>query len=182
MFKTFPELRNDQIILREYQNNDILRYFKLMSDFNAVKFYRQPIAHINDVLTEFESDKKRRMQEEAIRWAITLIPHNDFIGTIDIYNIIKFKKMATLGCAILPEFQHQNIGYRSISMALEFMFYQCGLNRIQLYASPHNSPAIKTYTRLGFKQEGLLREYEFDGNNHHDMLLFSILKRDYIHY
>lgn len=64
MFKTFPELRNDQIILREYQNNDILRYFKLMSDFNAIKFYRQPIAHINDVLTEFESDKKEECKKK----------------------------------------------------------------------------------------------------------------------
>lgn len=176
----FPTLSNNRLTLREYNTNDIDAYFKLMSNSSAIKYYREPIKYLSDVSKEFNSDKMRRDNNEAIRWAITLSSQNEFIGTIDLYNINLVKKIATLGCAVSPNYQHKHIGHEAITLVIKYTFENLDINRIQLFVNPENIQAIKTYVRIGFIQEGLLREYEFNGNTHNDMLVFSLLKKDFI--
>ncbi|MBR5332015.1 MAG: GNAT family N-acetyltransferase [Muribaculaceae bacterium] len=175
----FPTLTNNRLTLREYNIDDIDAYFNLMSNPIAIRYYREPIKHITDVTIEFDSDKIRRKNNESIRWAITLSSQNEFIGTIDLYNINLIKKIATLGCAVSPNYQHKSIGHESIMLVIKYAFEKLKINRIQLFVNPENAQAIRTYKRIGFIQEGLLREYEFNGNTHCDMFIFSILKKDF---
>ena len=173
-------LSNYRLTLREYTQEDIFPYFELMSNANAIKHYRIPLKRIEEVEKEFESDKRRILNQEMKRWVITLTPQNKFIGTIDVYEINKYKRLGTLGCALVPDYQHQGIGYESISLVLKHMFEQENINRIQLYVNPENIQAIKTYLKIGFRQEGLLREFEYDGYEYKDMLIFSLLKREFL--
>ena len=53
------------------------------------------------------------------------------------------------------------------------------LNRIDALVYPKNERSIRLLRELGFKQEGLLREYFYLAGKFHNHLLFSLLKRDW---
>ena len=45
---------------------------------------------------------------------------------------------------------------------------------------PENEGSVKLLGKLGFRQEGILREYENWGNKGYvDVMMFSLLRREY---
>ncbi|KUG16494.1 hypothetical protein ASZ90_013826 [hydrocarbon metagenome] len=42
-----------------------------------------------------------------------------------------------------------------------------------------NNRSLNTLKRLGFRPEGLLREYEFTQGSFHDQVVFALLRRDW---
>jgi len=51
-------------------------------------------------------------------------------------------------------------------------------NRIEAQIHPQNKPSIKLIERLGFKNEGLMREAGFSFGQYHDLFMFSLLQSD----
>lgn len=50
--------------------------------------------------------------------------------------------------------------------------------RLELYVEPWNEASIRTAEGVGFTREGLLRSWERVGDEHRDMLMFSLLPDD----
>lgn len=62
---------------------------------------------------------------------------------------------------------------------IRYGFEQMDLNRIEAFIAPGNLPSQKLVTRLGFKQEGCLREhYRKDGVTE-DSLVFGLLRKEF---
>ena len=64
-------------------------------------------------------------------------------------------------------------------LILAFAFNTLGLNRIFLFVSANNQPAIQLYDKLGFTREGVCREAAFQDGQFVDRLLFSMLAKEY---
>ena len=64
-----------------------------------------------------------------------------------------------------------------VLLNVAFNWYQ--LHRVYLHVLSDNDPAIRSYEKCGFVQEGSLREAVFVDGAYSDMLLMSILDRDY---
>lgn len=62
---------------------------------------------------------------------------------------------------------------------LRFGFFKLGLNRISLKVLEENKSAIKLYQKIGFKNEGKLRNSVFKNNKYKNELLMSILKDEF---
>jgi ribosomal-protein-alanine N-acetyltransferase len=61
---------------------------------------------------------------------------------------------------------------------LEFGFNQLQLNKIEAKVDPGNEASIRLLYKLGFQQEGLLRQHEFEKGRYVDLALFSKLQSD----
>lgn len=70
-------------------------------------------------------------------------------------------------------------GAEAMKLLLDFGFLEMNLHRISLRVFSFNSRAIKLYEKLGFQQEGKLRESIFRGGKWHDIIHMSILKNEY---
>jgi [ribosomal protein S5]-alanine N-acetyltransferase len=58
-------------------------------------------------------------------------------------------------------------------------FEHMQLNRIEAQIHPRNAPSLKLAMALGFAREGLLREVAYWGGQHHDLLQWGLLRRDF---
>lgn len=57
---------------------------------------------------------------------------------------------------------------------------EMNLNRIEALVYPDNFASLELLKKIGFKQEGLLREYAFFKGEFRDLIMLSLLKKDYI--
>jgi ribosomal-protein-alanine N-acetyltransferase len=62
---------------------------------------------------------------------------------------------------------------------IQYGFEGLGLNRIEAFVMPENLASMNALRKLGFREEGVLREYGFWKGQFVDLKCFSLLKREY---
>jgi RimJ/RimL family protein N-acetyltransferase len=73
----------------------------------------------------------------------------------------------------------QGIGREMLRLAVGAAFAHPDTHRVWLDVYPENERARRAYRALGFVEEGLLRECEFDGQRLRSLVIMSILAREY---
>ena len=63
--------------------------------------------------------------------------------------------------------------------ALDYAFDDLGLHKVCGRALGFNDRSIKFHLSLGFKQEGILKNQHFDGQNFHNIVCFGILAHEW---
>ena len=63
---------------------------------------------------------------------------------------------------------------------LDYGFHQLGLNKIWLRVDIDNQRAIQSYKRMGYVEEGILRQDRLRNGKFIDRLRMSILKEEFI--
>jgi len=63
--------------------------------------------------------------------------------------------------------------------ALNYSFVVLNLHKICGQALAFNERSIRLHTKLGFQQEGILRDQYFDGTTYHSVYCFGLLAREW---
>lgn len=69
----------------------------------------------------------------------------------------------------------------ALRSVLAWGFKEMALNRVEAQVHEANAPSRALLARLGFSQEGRLRQAGYWGGQHHDLLIFSLLKNEWNH-
>ena len=104
---------------------------------------------------------------------------NDVIGYVRIANYSKINKRVMIGVDIAPEFSVKGYATNVYKYMIEFLFRDFDLNKISLEVLATNERAIKLYTKLKFKFEGIKRQDILKGDAFVDSIIMSILKSEY---
>lgn len=76
--------------------------------------------------------------------------------------------VATLvGVGVLPQFRNQGIGKKLLQEIIGWVKTKTGIKRLQLTVYADNLPAISFYEKLGFKKEGLFKDYAKSVDGHY---------------
>ena len=70
-------------------------------------------------------------------------------------------------------------GARMGHTALHHGFEALGLHKISAQALAQNAASIRFHLRLGFRQEGVLRDQHFDRQQYHDVVCFGLLASEW---
>ena len=86
---------------------------------------------------------------------------------------------ATLDIALHPDAQGQGLGADALRSIARFLF-DSGHHRVTIDPAAHNTRAIRSCSRAGFRPVGVLRSYERDPETGewHDGLLMDLLPTD----
>lgn len=79
-----------------------------------------------------------------------------------------------------PAYQGKGIGTLATLEVCKFGFERLRLPRIELGVYPSNRRAIACYANCGFQYEGLLRKFLYQGGAWADVMLMSLLRKDYL--
>lgn len=105
---------------------------------------------------------------------------DELIGVIDIHEIDYHNSRCSLECTIGKKtYWNQGYGYYAMDKALTYCFEELGMNRVNTTAFDFNKPWIKLVKKLGFKQEGKLRQHVLKNGRYRDKLLFGLLRSEY---
>ena len=76
-------------------------------------------------------------------------------------------------------YKGQGIMSEVIALTVNYGFRNMGLERIEAFVGPNNTPSIKLLKRMNFKKEGLLKHHYFHNNRMDDSIIFALLKSEY---
>lgn len=174
----FPILHTDRLDLIEITQKHLTDLFELFGNDKVTEFY-----NIKTLTEEKEAQKyldwfRDRFHDKlGIRWGIALKGHENIIGTIGFNNFTK-EHRANLGYDLKQEYWNKGFIKEALKEVLKFGFDTLEINRIEAEIMPGNIYSEKALIRLGFKKEGLLRDWMLWNGKHYDMIMYSLLRTE----
>lgn len=99
------------------------------------------------------------------------------LGFINI-NQIKSGGIAEWGFYTAPE-APKGTGFKLGVAVLQYAFVDLNLHKLCGEVLAYNKPSINFHLKLGFQQEGRLRDHYFDGQQYYNIEYFGLLARDW---
>ncbi|PZT53281.1 GNAT family N-acetyltransferase [Paenibacillus silvae] len=178
-FITFPILETERFILRELRSEDAKEYYNYFSDEEVTRYwgYSGPknIETASKVFTRFKNAFTRK---EMITWGIATKEDDKIIGTCILNDFVR-ASMVDVSYNLSREYWRKGIMTEVLETVILYAFNELDMNRIQAKVMPENNSSVKLLSKVGFVQEGLLRDFAF-GETFTDTLIFSILKKDFL--
>jgi ribosomal-protein-alanine N-acetyltransferase len=179
MTEAFPQLETKRLVLREMQPDDAEALFRVLSDEEVMRYYdRLPFTNVEESFQAIGRHRQRFEQNEAIRWGITLKGENVVIGNCGFFWEVQ-NYLAELAYVLSRAYWRQGIMTEALQALLQFGFDTKNLNRIEAEVAVDNIASARTLQKLGFQEEGVLRERLFVNEHFYDMKIFSLLKNEY---
>lgn len=178
LFNRFPVLRNGELALREVTRADAGAIYSIFSDDQVTEYYDlNPMLSQAEAIEMIDLWKVRYADGRAVRWGIDCGSSSGLVGTCGLHIMSEWR--GALGYDLHHEYWGRGIMQHALKAVLKFVFGRIELNRVEALVIPGNTRSEKLLSRLGFEREGLLREYAYLKSTHHDLTMFSLLKRDY---
>lgn len=149
----------DLEMVREWRNHPDIKKFM----FNQ-----------NDVLPEehlswFQHAKLNRFKTLLI-YMEEALP----LGFVQFTPIRNQESIVEWGFYIAP-YANKGTGTKMAILAMDVAFKRLNVHKIFAEILEYNTPSIRLHQKIGFSQEGLLRDHYFDGENYHDVHFFGLL-------
>lgn len=80
---------------------------------------------------------------------------------------------------IAPDARGRGFGFSMLAAVVDQTFAMEGMERLELNVYTFNTPAIRTYEKLGFVHEGVRRSCARVGDERWDMAMMGLLKTEY---
>ena len=116
----------------------------------------------------------------AIAWFVRRIKDKKMVGTARLVNIDYNRKSVEWGYGIDPELWSEGYIFEIQELLKKYVFENLKLNRLFGSTMVENIRVIASLKIVGFKQEGISRDYYCDSDDiFHDAWNYSILAQDY---
>jgi RimJ/RimL family protein N-acetyltransferase len=165
-----PVTSGDLATIAEWQEDDA--YLRL---FDATPAAPKSAAQLGRWLDDAQQATGRYL------FAVRPLADGTLIGILELDGILWPHGVCWISIAIGdPAVRGKGFGSEAMRLALRFAFHELNLHRVALTVFSYNTHAIATYERLGFRHEGTHREFlERDGQRH-DMLLYGLLRHEWL--
>lgn len=180
--KSNKSLKGNRLDLIPFKEEFITeKYLYWLSDVEVTKYLDVSNYHqTKDTITKYID---RFNNSENYIFAIVIKEINNHIGNITLQNINWVHKFATEGIMIGDKkYWKDGYGTEARSLLLEFAFNDLNLNRIVSSAFVDNVAGLKSNSKLGYKEEGLLRNHMILDGQYSDVIQQGILKEDFMPY
>jgi ribosomal-protein-alanine N-acetyltransferase len=178
---TFPGIETARLVLREIVADDAGALFAIHGDESLMRWFGvdplKDLAGAEKLVELFAS--WRAQPNPGTRWAIQLKGQSDLIGTCGLFAWHRLWRKCTLGYELAASAQGNGYMHEALSAVLDWGFAHMELNRVEAQVHPENAASISSVSRLGFQHEGLLRELGYWRGQYHDMLQYSLLRKDW---
>ncbi|MGH4139514.1 GNAT family N-acetyltransferase [Clostridium sp.] len=173
-------LVGEQIKLTSINEKDILELQKWHNDVAFMRYYDIVSAIPKSIEDVQELISEVRKSNTAYIFAVKNFKQDELIGVTGFEDISWNNGTAIIYIGIGVE-KHRGKGYgkEALKLTMEFGFEELNFHKIQLTVLQYNEPAIKLYEKLGFKREGVYREFIHRDGIRYDMYLYGILRSEW---
>jgi putative acetyltransferase len=137
-------------------------------DYKAIhQIYTQPkVVYGTLQLPYAPTQHYRELLEDSSKGSYGLVAcvEDEVIGHLHLQtfpNKSRRKHAASLGMAVLEEWQGKGVGTKLMQATIEFAEQWLNISRIELSVFIDNEPAIRLYKKSGFEIEGTLRNFAY---------------------
>lgn len=171
----------DEVFLKEIEVSDAPALFCIIdSERTSLREYLPFIDYTHKI--EDTENFIRSVENGGVNGLNTVyvIKHRDkTAGIIGYKDADQANKRTELGYWLSGNYRGKGLITLSCKVLMQQAFEKMDMNRVQLKTSVDNHKSIAVAKRIGFTLEGREREGELLVNGFTDLLLYSILKRDW---
>jgi ribosomal-protein-serine acetyltransferase len=140
-----------------------------------------PWAHepTRDNTIEFLRASRRQLADNDGLQAAIIDADGRIIGSIGFHGITWKDRATSIGYWLAHDRQGRGTMTEAVRAMLDHAFGPLGLNRVELHANPGNEPSRYVAQRLGFREEGVLRQAERFPDGYRDLVLYAIVAEDW---
>jgi ribosomal-protein-alanine N-acetyltransferase len=115
---------------------------------------------------------------ESYRWFISI--DRQVVGTVSLKNISHSMSYGEIGYGISESHQGKGITTAAVRLLIDKIFTESTLRKLVAYVHEENQPSRRVVEKLGFQEEGLLREHYIINDNPVNEVLYGLLKREWV--
>ncbi|MHB8693428.1 MAG: GNAT family N-acetyltransferase [Solirubrobacteraceae bacterium] len=172
-----PPLRARRVELAPLRNEDSPFFFDWINDRELVTL-SAPFQPVSREAHDAWFAGVRHRDDMRI-FGIRLLDGDQLVGSCQLHNIHPVHRNAELQIRVGAEAARGlGVGTEATHLLLRFGFEELGLHRIYLHVFQTNERALRLYRRVGFREEGLLREAAFVREAWIDVVIMAILNSD----
>ncbi|MDF2626767.1 MAG: putative N-acetyltransferase [Symbiobacteriaceae bacterium] len=173
-------LRTARLVLRPLREDDASDLFEIFSDPAVMRFWSTPPWSSAEMANHFIARTNAALASgEYLQIGIERQTDGRIIGTCSLFSFSEQCKRAEVGYALAHAAWGHGFMHEALSALLDWAFSDVGLNRIEADIDPRNEASARTLRRLGFQEEGFLRERWIVNGEVTDTALYGLLRRDW---
>lgn len=170
----------ERIMLRDYKESDIECIREWINDHETTRLLASGLRIYPQSYAQTEQFVRENMQSGGPEFVIADIDTEQYIGQINLMDIDYCQRSCRIGIVIgNPDFRSLGYGSEALRLMLKFAFEQLNMNRVEIRAFDYNKAAYNCYIKLGFVEEGRLRQAVYCDGQYHDIIILSYLRQDY---
>jgi [ribosomal protein S5]-alanine N-acetyltransferase len=174
-----PVLETERLRLRPLKPADAEELHAVFSDPEVMRYWSEPphrdVARTEEMIGSIRAAFESR---EVFQWGIERTADGRLLGTVTLI-AAGSQPRAELGYILGREHWGQGFAGEAQRRAVEFAFDDLGLHRLEADTEPANAASVRSLERLGFRQEGLLRERWTVAGRASDSAIFGLLASEW---
>lgn len=179
--KPIKFIEGKRIYLRPIENSDLDLIYASLWDKEGRRLTGTQTVFSRPGIQQWFEDVSE--DDSRIDLIICLQEKDQPIGDMAMMEIDHQNQNATVRIAIFKkEYLGNGYGTEAMSVLLDYGFNILNLHRVDLEVFAFNKRARKSYEKLGFKQEGIMRDKLFYDGEFHDAILMGVLKEEFNRY
>ena len=168
-------LKDDKVLLRAIEENDAAILMDLINDpevENSVYGWSYPVS--------LASQKKwisNLTNDATVRYAIDF--EDSTVGVAIISSIDMKNRSANMNIKLLQSARGKGVATRTVMLMVKYCFEELNLHCLTATVIERNISSRKLWEKLGFQQDGILRDRVFKNGCYHNAIAYSLLKDEF---
>jgi ribosomal-protein-serine acetyltransferase len=131
-----------------------------------------------DVLPFIRATRQQIADNDGLQTAI-VDPGGRIVGTVGVHNVDWLNRKTSIGYWLAASEQGRGTMTEAVRAYVNHAFTTWKLNRVMIQAAVENARSCAIPERLGFREEGILREVERIGDRVLDGVVYAMLAADW---
>lgn len=175
-------LKGKGILLRPVKRSDISYFLKWFNDPEVVQYLDMYLPITEMFEEKFIEELGTTRAKSDVLFVIEVIEGASAkpIGNCSLHEVDSKDHKAIFGMVIgEKDYWSKGCGTEAARLLINYGFQQLNLHRISSTAFAFNERSIKLHKKVGFQEEGRLRQAFFKNGQYHDLILLGILREEW---
>jgi len=174
-------LATERLLMRPLQAGDAPGVFAIFSDARVSRYLSRPTwTAVSQAEEHISRDLAALAAGQYLRLGLECRADGALLGECCLFNRVEGSRRAEIGYALAHAHWGRGYMHEALQALLAYGFGPMGLNRIEADIDPRNRGSAASLQRLGFRQEGLLRERWIVSGEVSDTALYGLLRAEWL--
>ncbi|HNZ81480.1 MAG TPA: GNAT family N-acetyltransferase [Bacteroidales bacterium] len=169
-------LQNEQLRLRSPEPEDLEFLYRCENDTSLWQYGSTLSPFSKYALHQYISQAEQNIfVSRQLRFMIDSKKDDCVVGTIDLYDFDPYHNRAGVGILIDKAYQRRGYATQALKLLIEFAFGFLHIHQLYAYIPTENSDSLALFSKLGFEQSGVLKDWNMGLDKYKDIAVFQLI-------
>jgi RimJ/RimL family protein N-acetyltransferase len=116
---------------------------------------------------------------DFVELAIADLADDRLLGSVTLHSFDWRHLHTEVGFWLVPAERLRGIAAEAVALSIDWVFAELGMHRVEMTTLPTSDRVFALAERLGFRQEGVMRERNFERGQRLDIVMLAVLQEEW---